>query len=285
MYRMRGIRIRTVHNGGGDMPKTRLSKDEVLAQRDRIILDTFTAFALRAMRPASQALSVLDIGCGNGVKALERTEHISKHRRVMRLTGIDTSREAVGMANRVALVNPPSFKAEFIRMDALNSDLPETEYDVVTAEDLIIHLPLNHLATLIAVIGRVMKRGGVFLAVGDPVWPHARFSPDSALNQYIMHTYLRRFTAGPNPYAAFFSPEIMTACQEAGLDHVQIEARLWETDSWDVALKLMGSPVEFTRNLRATPIGTNCPDEWAKDMRSATDFRLFLPYVAACLRR
>ena len=103
--------------------------------------------------PASDRLTILDIGCGNGalLNALsERIEHG---------VGVD---ESAGVIERAKLRNAKSENLEFKKIDGPVLPFPDNSFDVITSLMSFRYLDWD---PLLLEIKRVMKPGGKFLIV------------------------------------------------------------------------------------------------------------------------
>jgi 2-polyprenyl-6-hydroxyphenyl methylase/3-demethylubiquinone-9 3-methyltransferase len=94
--------------------------------------------------------TVLDVGCGGGFLAnyLAARGH--------RVTGIDTSAEALEVARRYDRTHGVDYRVG----DACALDFPDASFDVVCAMDLIEHV--TEPERLVAEAGRVLRPGGLF---------------------------------------------------------------------------------------------------------------------------
>jgi 2-polyprenyl-6-hydroxyphenyl methylase/3-demethylubiquinone-9 3-methyltransferase len=94
--------------------------------------------------------TVLDVGCGGGFLAnyLAARGH--------RVTGIDTSAEALEVARRFDRTHAVDYRVG----DACALDFPDASFDVVCAMDLIEHV--TEPERLVAEAGRVLRPGGLF---------------------------------------------------------------------------------------------------------------------------
>ena len=95
---------------------------------------------------------VLDLGCGSGALA---TRRLSER---FQITGVELSSRMVELARR----NIPS--ATFVRADMASVEFPPELFDGVCAFYSLTHLPQKELPTLLRMVARWLKPGGLFVA-------------------------------------------------------------------------------------------------------------------------
>jgi SAM-dependent methyltransferase len=108
--------------------------------------------------PASAA--VLDLGCGCGVPVARYLANVGH-----RVTGVDISEVQIERARRLV----PSGK--FLRVDAIELQLPPASLDAVLCLYALIHMPLAEQPRLIDRMTTWLRPGGWLLATaGDTAW-------------------------------------------------------------------------------------------------------------------
>lgn len=113
-----------------------------------------------------KALSVLDIGCGNGIVSIE----LSLKNPEMKIIGMDVNREAISQANSIK----ESLKLkniEFHHLDAMTSyPYPDNSFEMVLLIDVIEHVQNPEM--IIENVSRVLRTGGsVVISVPTPNYP------------------------------------------------------------------------------------------------------------------
>jgi ubiquinone/menaquinone biosynthesis C-methylase UbiE len=93
---------------------------------------------------------ILNLGCSFGW-----FEEVARDRGARRVVGVDTSTPSLEVARR----RVPS--AEFIRASAFELPFADAEFDVVTAFDVLEHLPLGKDGAMLGEMRRVVRTDGV----------------------------------------------------------------------------------------------------------------------------
>lgn len=149
---------------------------------------------------------VLDVGCGGGILA------DSMARKGARVTGIDLSSKALGVAQLHALeAATPNVTYEEISAEALAQDRPAS-FDVVTCMEMLEHVP--DPSSVVKACHALVKPGGwVFFSTINR-------SPKSFLFAVVGAEYvLGMLPKGTHEYAKLIRPhELARYCREAGLE-------------------------------------------------------------------
>jgi 2-polyprenyl-6-hydroxyphenyl methylase / 3-demethylubiquinone-9 3-methyltransferase len=152
---------------------------------------------------------VVDIGCGGGIL----TEAMAA--RGARVTGIDLSDKALGVARLHQLESGADVDYRLIAPEALASEAPGT-FDVVTCMEMLEHVPSP--AAVIAAGAVLVKPGGV-LALST-----LNRNPKSYLFAVIGAEYLLQLLPkGTHDWARFLKPaEVAAWARRAGLDALEL---------------------------------------------------------------
>lgn len=105
--------------------------------------------------------SVLDVGCGDGLNALNFALLGAT------VTGIDISSKAIELAKRHAEVNGVSAQTRFVCSPLELADFPEASFDIVWGDAILHHL-IPDLDLVVGRMRRWVKPGGVIM-FGEPV--------------------------------------------------------------------------------------------------------------------
>ena len=152
---------------------------------------------------------VVDIGCGGGIL----TEAMAA--RGARVTGIDLSDKALGVARLHQLESGADVDYRLIAPEALAGEAPGT-FDVVTCMEMLEHVPSP--AAVIAAAAVLVKPGGV-LALST-----LNRNPKSYLFAVIGAEYLLQLLPkGTHDWARFLKPaEVAAWARRAGLDALEL---------------------------------------------------------------
>jgi 2-polyprenyl-6-hydroxyphenyl methylase / 3-demethylubiquinone-9 3-methyltransferase len=147
---------------------------------------------------------VLDVGCGGGILSE------SMAARGARVTGIDLSDKALGVARLHLMESGQSVEYRKVATEALAEEMPGA-FDVVTCLEVVEHVP--DPASTIKACAKLVKPGGhVFLSTINR-------SPKAYLFAIIGAEYvLKLLPRGTHDYAKFLRPSELTHfCRDAGL--------------------------------------------------------------------
>lgn len=147
---------------------------------------------------------VLDVGCGGGILSE------SMAARGARVTGIDLSDKALGVARLHLMESGQSVEYRKIATEALAEELPGA-FDVVTCLEVVEHVP--DPASTIKACAKLVKPGGqVFFSTINR-------NPKAYLFAIIGAEYvLKLLPRGTHDYAKFLRPSELTHyCRDAGL--------------------------------------------------------------------
>lgn len=102
-------------------------------------------------------MHVLDIGCGRGELVLYAVKKGAS------AVGIDYSKDAIRLANRLYLNQPKSIqeKMRFLEMDAKKLEFDNDMFDLIILTDVVEHLYPEELDMVFREIKRVLKNGGI----------------------------------------------------------------------------------------------------------------------------
>ena len=145
--------------------------------------------------------AVLDVGCGGGLLLAL----IASHRSPRRLTGFDSSKEAIALAT-ANLKNFPGTEPQFHRLD-VGQPWPTGPFDVITLCDVLHHVPKEAQAALLRDCAAALAPGGRFIY--KDVYPEGLFRPsvsrlhDLVIARQIIH--IPRFN------------QVLTTLENAGL--------------------------------------------------------------------
>ncbi len=148
---------------------------------------------------------VLDVGCGGGILAE------SMAARGARVTGIDLSEKALGVAKLHGLESGVAVDYRLIAAEALAAEAPAC-YDVVTCMELLEHVP--DPASIVTACATLAKRGGVV------IFATLNRNPRSYLFAILGAEYvLQLLPRGTHDWRKFIRPAELTAfARRAGLD-------------------------------------------------------------------
>jgi 2-polyprenyl-6-hydroxyphenyl methylase / 3-demethylubiquinone-9 3-methyltransferase len=149
--------------------------------------------------------TVLDVGCGGGILAEAMAAQGA------RVTGIDLSEKALGVAKLHQLESGAQIDYRLISAEALASSAADT-YDVVTCMELLEHVP--EPASTIAACAQLTRPGGMV------VFATINRNAKSYLFAVIGAEYvLGLLPRGTHDYARFLKPaEIASSARRAGLE-------------------------------------------------------------------
>jgi 2-polyprenyl-3-methyl-5-hydroxy-6-metoxy-1,4-benzoquinol methylase len=114
--------------------------------------------------------SVLDVGCGGGLLLAL----IASRRSPRRLTGFDSSKEAIALAT-ANLKSFPGTEPQFHRLD-VGQPWPTGPFDVITLCDVLHHVPKEAQAALLRDCASALAPGGRFIY--KDVYPEGHFRPN-----------------------------------------------------------------------------------------------------------
>jgi len=117
--------------------------------------DLFGKEKMFSLLPESPGLTVLEVGCGEGVASVQLAY------RGLSVVGIDLSPKAIEAARRRASVN--GVRVEFQVGNIERDQLPAGQFDVIWC-DLILHHVVPSLPTVMEQIEKALKPGGLFIA-------------------------------------------------------------------------------------------------------------------------
>jgi 2-polyprenyl-6-hydroxyphenyl methylase/3-demethylubiquinone-9 3-methyltransferase len=152
---------------------------------------------------------VLDVGCGGGLL----TEGMA--RSGARVTGIDLSEKALGVAKLHMLESGCEVDYRLVAAETLAAELPAS-FDVVTCLEMLEHVP--DPASTVAACARLVKPGGqVFFSTINR-------NPRAYLFAVIGAEYiLNMLPKGTHDYAKFLRPaELARFARQAGLDVAEV---------------------------------------------------------------
>jgi 2-polyprenyl-6-hydroxyphenyl methylase/3-demethylubiquinone-9 3-methyltransferase len=149
--------------------------------------------------------NVLDVGCGGGILAEAMA------REGARVTGIDLSEKALGVAQLHGLESGIAVDYRLIAAEALAAETP-ARYDVVTCMEMLEHVP--DPAAIVAACAALTKAGGTV------VFATLNRNPQSYLYAILGAEYLLNLLPrGTHDWARFIRPaELATYARRARLD-------------------------------------------------------------------
>ncbi|MCX7896633.1 MAG: bifunctional 2-polyprenyl-6-hydroxyphenol methylase/3-demethylubiquinol 3-O-methyltransferase UbiG [Rhodocyclaceae bacterium] len=153
---------------------------------------------------------VLDVGCGGGLLA-EALARLGA-----RVTGIDLSEKALGVARLHRLESGLTIDYRLISAEALAAETPAA-FDIVACLELLEHVP--DPAATVAACAQLVKPGGqVFFSTLNR-------NPKAYLFAIIGAEYLLRLLPkGTHEYAKFIRPaELAQFCRQAGLEVCELK--------------------------------------------------------------
>src|SRR2546425_11527223 len=148
---------------------------------------------------------VVDIGCGGGILAEAMAA------KGARVTGIDLSEKALGVARLHQLESGADIEYRLIPAETLAAETPDT-FDVVTCMELLEHVP--DPASTVAACARLARRGGVV------VFATINRNPKAYLFAILGAEYpLKLLPRGTHDYSRFLRPaEVVALARKSGLD-------------------------------------------------------------------
>jgi 2-polyprenyl-6-hydroxyphenyl methylase/3-demethylubiquinone-9 3-methyltransferase len=148
---------------------------------------------------------VLDVGCGGGILAESMASAGA------RVTGIDLSEKALGVAKLHRLESGVAVDYRLIAAEALAVEAPAC-FDVVTCMELLEHVP--DPGSIIAACAKLVRRGGVV------VFATLNRNPKSYLLAILGAEYvLQLLPRGTHDWRRFIRPaELAALARRAGLD-------------------------------------------------------------------
>ena len=148
---------------------------------------------------------VLDVGCGGGILAEAMAA------KGARVTGIDLSEKALGVARLHQLESGADIEYRLIPAETLAAETPDT-FDVVTCMELLEHVP--DPASTVAACARLARRGGVV------VFATINRNPKAYLFAILGAEYvLKLLPRGTHDYSRFLRPaEVAALARKSGLD-------------------------------------------------------------------
>ncbi len=149
--------------------------------------------------------AVLDVGCGGGILAESMAAQGA------RVTGIDLSEKALGVARLHGLETGIRVEYRLVAAEALATELPD-RFDVVTCMELLEHVP--DPAATVAACATLVRPGGTV------VFATINRTPTSYLQAVLGAEYvLQLLPRGTHDWAKFVRPaELAAFGRRAGLD-------------------------------------------------------------------
>lgn len=148
--------------------------------------------------------AVLDVGCGGGVLAEAMAAEGA------RVTGIDLSEKALGVANLHQLESGVKVEYRLVAAETLAAEIPSS-FDLVTCMEMLEHVP--DPGSTVAACARLVKPGGrvVFATINR--------NPKAYLFAVVGAEYvLRLLPRGTHDYARFLKPsEVVALARSAAL--------------------------------------------------------------------
>jgi len=120
--------------------------------------DRFTCYRLKNVFEIyypQKGEKILDLGCGMGTFSLELAK------RGHSVTGLDQSKTAIEICRKLA--SDLRSKPQFILGDAMDTKLPDAQFDIVLCADLVEHIESEKLGRLFYEIRRILKPNGKFV--------------------------------------------------------------------------------------------------------------------------
>ena len=149
--------------------------------------------------------AVLDVGCGGGVLAEAMAAEGA------RVTGIDLSEKALGVANLHQLESGVKVDYRLVAAETLAAEIPGS-FDLVTCMEMLEHVP--DPGSTVAACARLVKPGGrvVFATINR--------NPKAYLFAVVGAEYvLRLLPRGTHDYARFLKPsEVVALARSAALE-------------------------------------------------------------------
>ncbi|MBE2315787.1 methyltransferase domain-containing protein [Solirubrobacter sp. CPCC 204708] len=147
-----------------------------------------------AVRPAAGE-RVLDAGCGIGLQTRRLAdEHPDAH-----VTGVDHNAELLAIAGR-----DPRPNLAWVRADLNGLDLPESSFDVICTERVLMYLPDSALDGLV----RLLVPGGR-VALFELDYGATMLAPGSARDAVVMRAQAALHAALPQPWAGRRLPRLL----------------------------------------------------------------------------
>ena len=201
---------------------------------------------LNLIRPQPDT-SLLDIGTGSGVIALQAAKLVGSDGRVV---GSDIAAAMVQLAKHAA-VERRATNLSFCLMDAEQLGFANASFETATCGFSLFQFP--DMRQALAEMVRVVKRGG---QVGLSNWGVGYFSPVAEMQRALFHEYRLRPLL-PNPIT--FKPGVLHTMLEAvGLSEVQMkpdEIDVWFKDPqavWDYNMSMGPFPMMLHSQLSAS---------------------------------
>lgn len=117
------------------------------------------------------SLSVLDLGCGDGVSEIFMQQYFSN----WKVQGIDVSKESIVMAQKQGVAN-----ANFDVYDGIHIPFADNSFDIVFVAGVLHHVEFGLHDAMIKEMKRVLKAGGRLL-----IYEHNPLNP---LTKYLVRT-------------------------------------------------------------------------------------------------
>ena len=226
--------------------------EEVAAEyaKDRLGIFGRSAGRLLNLLHPPPGSTLLDVGTGTGIVALQAIERVGSEGRVI---GTDIAAAMVSLAEQTA-AGQGMTNVAFCRMGAEQLDFPDAAFDTVTCAFSLFQFP-NMLRAL-EEMGRVLKPEG---RLGLSNWGPGYFSPIAALQRSLFRKFGLRALL-PNPIA-FEPAKLQALLHKAGFTVVELireREKIWSEDPeeiWAFNLDMGPFPVMLRQQLTAEQQG------------------------------